>query len=61
MYILVLYQNIKNIIMVDSSQLKIKFDDLQKYMEIHDNFISYLVKQEKEGKITREELEKQLP
>ncbi len=47
--------------MVDSSQLKIKFDDLQKYLEIHDNFISYLVKQEKEGKITREELEKQLP
>ena len=47
--------------MVDSSRLKVPFDDLQKYLEKHDIFITSFVKLEKAGGITRAVVEESLP
>ena len=47
--------------MVDSSGLRIPFDDLQKYLDISDACISSLTKQQKVGLITKEKLEESLP
>jgi hypothetical protein len=47
--------------MVESSGLKIPYEDLQKYIKIYDVGISGLVDQEKIGMITRTQLEERLP
>ena len=47
--------------MVESSSLKIPYEDLQKYLEMSDICISSLIKQEKVGLITRADLEQKLP
>ena len=39
--------------MVDSSRLKVPFEDLQKYLEKHDILITSFVKLEKEGAMTK--------
>jgi hypothetical protein len=44
--------------MEDSLELKVSFDDLQKYLEVHETYIATYVKQEKEGSLSRIELEK---
>jgi hypothetical protein len=43
--------------MVDSSALKIPYEDLQKYLKMNEVCISGLEEQEKVGMITRAELE----
>jgi hypothetical protein len=47
--------------MVDSSGLRIPFEDLQKYMEMFDICISGMAKQQKIGLITKAQLEERLP
>ena len=47
--------------MVDSSRLKVPFDDLQKYLEMHDLLISSFVKLEKIGALTKGDVEEKLP
>jgi hypothetical protein len=47
--------------MVDSSRLKVPFDDLLKYLEKHDTLITSYVKLEKIGAITKSEVEEKLP
>ncbi len=46
--------------MVDSSELKVPYDDLQKYLKMHDTYIVSYLKQEEGGAITRAKLEKKL-
>ena len=47
--------------MVDSSKPKIPFADIQAYLEEHEDLILNLIKFEKKGLITRDELEVKLP
>ena len=47
--------------MVDSSRLKVPFDDLQKYLEMHDVLITSFVKLEKMGAMAKGDIEDRLP
>ena len=47
--------------MVDSSALKIPYEDLQRFLKINDVCISGMAEQEKFGLITRAQLEERLP
>jgi hypothetical protein len=47
--------------MVDTSGLRIPYEDLQKYIEVNDICISAMAKQQKIGLITKTELEEKLP
>ena len=47
--------------MVDSSGLKIPYEDLQKYFKINELCISALAEEEKTGQLSRAQLEEKLP
>ncbi len=47
--------------MVDSSGLRIPYEDLQRYLKINELCISALAEQEKIGLFTRPQLEEKLP
>ena len=47
--------------MVDSTKVKIPFSDIQVYLEKHEDLILGLIKFEKNGLMSRAELEEKLP
>ncbi len=47
--------------MVDSSGLKITYEDLQKFLKMNEICLSGMAEQEKVGLLTRAELEEKLP